>query len=256
MHEQSVEPQQARADARDFHTSGFHLIRNAFPADYIRQLYDAFVAGYAGYFENRIYDDATHVGDRRTMLTVALGGPFNVPLLYANPRLMPVLRLLLGEQIVLGGLGGVVSLPGARDQHIHRDHRGLFDEGEPAFPLMPAYAITVIVPLVPLTERNGTTRMFIGSHRVTTAEAHARPTSDPYTEPGDCILMDYRTLHGGLANNGDALRPILYVTYYREWFRDNHNYSKHVPLALTEEEYAKIDPGHRYLVDWLVRPRH
>lgn len=256
MNGQAVSQEQVRADARDFYNNGFNVIRNALPAEYVQELYDSFVDTYRHYLEDRTYDDATHVGDKRTMLTVEVKGPFNSPMLYANPRLMPVLNALLGEGIVLGGLGGVVSLPGAEDQHIHRDHRGLFDENEPAFPLLPSYAITVIVPLVPLTAQNGTTRMFAGSHRVIKAEALAKPTVDPYTELGDCIFMDYRTLHGGLANNSGSLRPILYVTYYREWFRDYQNYSKHNPLKISPEEYEKVLPEHRYLMYWLMRGKH
>lgn len=252
---QTISPDEVRAHGRTFYDDGFVVIRNAFSPEYVQGLYDYFVDSYGRYFEDRVYDDASHVGDKRTMLTVDIEGPFNTPDFYASPRLMPVINALLGDWVVLGGVGAVTSLPGADIQHLHRDHRGLFDENHPATPLLPPYAITVILPLVPIDATNGTTRMYAGSHRVTRAIAEAKPTVDPYTELGDCIFMDYRMLHRGLANNSDRIRPILYVTYYREWFRDYQNYSKHNPLSLTMEEYAKMPPEQRYLVSWLMRGR-
>jgi hypothetical protein len=86
-----------------------------------------------------------------------------------------------------------------------------------------------------------------------TDEAFAKPTHDPYTELGDCIFMDYRTLHGGLANKSDGIRPILYVTYHRPWFRDYQNYSRQHSLILSDEEYAKILDPDRRLFDWAMK---
>lgn len=248
-------PAEVRANARDFYNDGFVVIKNAFAPEYIRQLYDYFVDTYGAYLEDKVYDDASRVGDKRTMLTVEIDGPFNTPEFYANPRIFPVITSLLGDEIVLGGVGAVTSLPGAEIQHLHRDHRGLFGADDTATPLLPPYAITVIVPLVPIDAGNGATRMYSGSHRVNRAIAEAKPTVDPYTELGDCIFMDYRMLHRGLANNSDKLRPILYITYYREWFRDYQNYSKHNPLRISMEECARIPHEHRYLVSWLMRGR-
>jgi ectoine hydroxylase-related dioxygenase (phytanoyl-CoA dioxygenase family) len=252
---QTVSPDEVRANARDFYNDGFVVIKNAFSPEYIQELYDHFVETYAAYFEDKVFADASHVGDKRTMLTVDIKGPFNIPDFYANERIMAVITSLLGDEIVLGGVGAVTSLPGAEIQHLHRDHRGLFGEDNPATPYLPPYAITVIVPLVPITAANGATRMYAGSQRVPRAIAEAKPTVDPYTELGDCIFMDYRMLHRGLANNSGSLRPILYITYYREWFRDYQNYTKHNPLSISMDEYAKMPPEHRYLVSWLLRGR-
>ena len=41
---------------------------------------------------------------------------------------------------------------------------------------------------------------------------------------GDAIIFDYRTFHRGMPNHSGARRPLLYQTYSRPWFRDEHNF--------------------------------
>ena len=41
---------------------------------------------------------------------------------------------------------------------------------------------------------------------------------------GDAIVFDYRVVHRGLGNTGDARRPVLYLTSSRSWFRDAQNF--------------------------------
>ena len=102
--------------ARLFCRHGCLLVKNALPVTYIEELVRSFTESYAEFFEDRNYPDALKVGDRRTMITVALEGPFNSPQLYANHVIFPVLRALLGTNLILGGFGAVVSLPGAQDR--------------------------------------------------------------------------------------------------------------------------------------------
>ena len=40
------------------------------------------------------------------------------------------------------------------------------------------------------------------------------------TQCGDAILFDTRTVHRGMANAGDAKRPILYIAYARPWYTE------------------------------------
>lgn len=165
MGHRAFNPDQPKADIDDFLANGFTVVRNAFSPAYIRQLYDSFVRSYGRYCDDKNFEDALPVGHRRTMITVEMKGAFNSPRLYANQRVLPLIAALLGDAI-LGELGGVIALPGAEEQHIHRDHYWLFDENDRINHLMPPYAITVIVPLVPVTALNGATRMYAGSHRV------------------------------------------------------------------------------------------
>lgn len=45
----------------------------------------------------------------------------------------------------------------------------------------------------------------------------------PGARIGDCLLVDYRLLHGGTANRGNNLRSIVYLIYSRPWFGDYRN---------------------------------
>lgn len=245
-----------RRAAESFLENGCLVLRNAFAPALVQGLHDEFVAGYSRYFENRQYADALHVGDRRTMVTVRVEGGFNSPAVYANPNLFALLKYLLSDAMILGSVGAVCALPGAEWQHQHRDHANIFDTtltypgGDRCYPVLPPYAITLVIPLVKLDERTGSTRLWLGSHLVVDKEAMDGEPYDPLVALGDCYLMDYRLMHGGMPNRSDIVRPILYNVYYRPWFRDYQNYPLQAPLSMTEAERAKVPPAYRSLFDW------
>ncbi|MCZ6855347.1 MAG: phytanoyl-CoA dioxygenase family protein, partial [Gammaproteobacteria bacterium] len=227
-------------------------IKSVFAADEIRSLHSAFVEKYGTYFENKVFDDALLVGDRRTMITVAVQGPFNSSRLYANRLIVTLMKRLLGQHLTLGSVGAIVSLPGARNQQIHRDIPPIFseqDNGEGKFvtSALPPYAVTVVIPLVPLDKETGTTRMWPGSHRDSSADNRRGRFYDPYASLGDCLLMDYRLRHQGLANASGTVRAILYLVYCRPWFVDYRNYWKQEPLRVPRHEYERVPLEHRNL---------
>jgi hypothetical protein len=227
-----------------FRSRGCLWIQGAFQPSFIHLLNAAFMEGEG----NRIQDEAATrnlvVGDRRLMVPVELKGPFNDPELYAPPLVCAFMEGTLGLEFRLGGFGVVVSLPGARDQHIHSDHPALF--GMPIDDFLPSFAVTMIVPMVDMNAMNGATRVWEESHLTRYHAANAgipmdkRNHEDPFTRVGDCLLMDYRLHHAGLENRSDAARPILYITYFRPWFKDYVNYRKHPPLTFGEGEYDKV----------------
>jgi ectoine hydroxylase-related dioxygenase (phytanoyl-CoA dioxygenase family) len=50
---------------------------------------------------------------------------------------------------------------------------------------------------------------------------------------GDAILFDYRLRHRGLPNKtSDVVRPLVYITYAKPFFRDEANFSlkRYTPL--------------------------
>ena len=242
-----------------FMEHGCILVKGAFDEEYIAQLHRAYVETYYPYFEDREFSDALNVGDKRTQVTVAIEGPFNSPHLYANDFILPVLKLALGDQLILGSFGSVVSLPGATDQHTHRDHPNIYEltetEATEAWVdiLLPPYALNVIVPLVALNATNGTTRLWLGSHLVAKSRTQQMPSVDPVANLGDCVLVDYRLLHCGTANRSTDPRPILYNMYCRPWFRDSRNYRKQKRVRISREEYMRVPAQYRQLFDWRVR---
>jgi ectoine hydroxylase-related dioxygenase (phytanoyl-CoA dioxygenase family) len=237
--------------------NGCLLIKNAFEPEFIQTVHDAFTTGYSRYLQDGTFTDALSVGDKRTMISVEITGPFSSPNLYANSKLMPLLQYLLSDQMILGSMGVVVSLPGAKRQHYHRDHSNIFDTkavydgGDACIPIIPPYAITLVVPLVTINKLNGTTRLWPGTHLLSDTEGFEGYRSDPYPALGDCYLMDYRLAHRGMENKSSQPRPILYNIYSRPWFRDaENNYAKQGRLLLPDAEYQSMPAEYRHLFDW------
>ncbi|MGI9325748.1 MAG: phytanoyl-CoA dioxygenase family protein, partial [Pseudomonadales bacterium] len=149
---------------------GFLSIRNAFDLSLIRNLREFYLQKYGSYFEDKDYPDALRVGERRTMISLSLEGPFNDPQFYAAPGLFPLLQLILGSDLVINSLGSVVSLPGAADQHVHRDHPNIYAASQDHqldlswIEKAPPYAVTLAVPLIALTKATGGTRFWPGTH--------------------------------------------------------------------------------------------
>ena len=194
------------------------------------------------------------VGDARFMITVKIKGAFNTPDLYANPILMPILNKLLGPPVI-SSFGSVVSFPGAEDQPIHYDHPPLF-ESDSLCNELPPYAITVVIPLVDIEYETGSTAIWEGSHcaqesRHLLQRLNAEPSFDgaaiPLPRAGDVYLMDYRVIHGGMANQSQTTRPIFYSVYSRPWFRDWTNFSDQPAVDLPKKQRKKIPKKLRQL---------
>ena len=112
--------------------------------------------------------------------------------------------------------GCVISEPGAAVQPWHRDG--------------PDGLVTVFAPLTPFTARNGPTDLAPATHHGGVDDAAPSGVA-PLLLPGDLLLFDYRCLHRGLANQGDARREVAYVVYARDGVRDVQNF----PSATTLE---------------------
>src|SRR5262249_47441232 len=125
--QKSEHPEAVQEAAELFMEHGCVLLKGVLGQDYVAQLHRAFVDTYRQYLEDREFTDALNVGTKRTQVTVAIEGPFNSPQLYANDSMLPVLKLVLGEQFIIGSFGAVVSLPGAPNQHSHRDHPNIYE---------------------------------------------------------------------------------------------------------------------------------
>jgi hypothetical protein len=235
-----------------FHSAGCLQLRGLLQPDLAAQLNEALLAQHARHLSEQEHDDALTVGQRRFMVTPIVHGPFASPGLYAHPVLLPLMKRLLGEAVVIHNIGAVLSLPGAEDQHVHRDLEPLLFDGV-ELPALPPHAVTVAIPLVGLDSLRGTTRMWPGSHRgLDTGEAG--PVVDPVALPGDAVLMDYRLLHSGTANRSDAPRALLYLVYSRPWFHDHANFRKQPRLLMPDEDFEQIAPQHRSLFASRSRP--
>jgi hypothetical protein len=180
------------------------------------------------------------VGRARYDIALRMTGVFGTTDVFANPLLMQFLRPLLGKDMRLNSFTVVVSYPGSPQQHAHRDNDHLFSEPGVG-PGLPVYAVNVAVPLIDVDLQTGPTGVWLGSHRsgqvisVQNQEMKASPL-----RRGDCLLLDYRTLHAGMPNLGTQPRPILYLVYARRWFFDDVNYINRLPLDMPLERFDEL----------------
>ncbi|MQA66052.1 MAG: phytanoyl-CoA dioxygenase [Alphaproteobacteria bacterium] len=243
-----------------FLAHGFLLIRNAFDPAYVQKLHDEFKAGYGQYFDARTYDDALDLSERRTMVTLKLEGAFNAVDFFAPPKIFPLLEFLLTRKLILASMGCVISLPGSRDQGRHRDYDNIYDPGfsypgvETLIAKAPPYAITLGLPLVPITELTGCTRFWPGTHlrRAARNDPNLGPGVDFVADLGTCYLFDYRVLHCGIGNKSDIPRPLIYNIYARPWFRDPVNYAKQPPTDVTPEQVFALPERYQRLFSWAL----
>lgn len=249
-----------REGAKLFLDHGCLLIKNAFEPEFIQKLFGEYIESYKEYFTDSVFENALTVGDKRTMISVQIKGSFNSKEYYANQHIYPLIKFLLNNDFVLGSSGSVVSLPGSKDQHIHRDHPNIYhthnfySTNVSVLGLSPPYAITVVIPLVPINELTGSTRLWLDTHlsSVFASDVVIEDGVDYVADLGSCLLMDYRLVHAGRANNSGGIRPIIYNVYNRPWFRDYRNYKKQLPLIISNDQYDIVPDGFKHLFDWCV----
>jgi hypothetical protein len=248
-------PETESAAHAAFHEHGCVLLRGAFPPamieamhrDYVSQFgtldYAAMEAEAAKPPPNRFL----RVGGARYDITLRMTGAFGNSEVFANARLLKFLGPLLGNDIHLSNFTVVVSHPGATRQHTHRDNNHLFyDPG--VGPNLPVYAVNVAVPLIDVDLETGPTGVWLGSHRLAQGlEVQNESMTVCSLQRGDCMLLDYRTLHAGLPNARRA-RPIVYMVYARPWFFDHANHISRMPLDMPSERYDKLPESVRRLL--------
>ena len=145
---------------------------------------------------------------------------------------VPVVKELLGGSCKVHSVGCVFSLPGAGEQYWHSDgtHEGpaagWADVDDPRKAAAGPHAVCVFVPLVELTKTNGYTEFWKGSqHFASLMDKKGEQTlpggTDAIVGEGDAIVYDFRTVHRGMANSSQSIRPIMYVLYgHEEWEGD------------------------------------
>jgi len=247
-------PSTAEATRRALRTEGLALLRGTFPAAVIHGLHQEYLGQYGALSSRQMADRAKdpppnpflEVGDARYEITPRMKGRFGNPEVFANPLLCRFLASLLGENMRLSGFTIVVSFPGSTVQHVHRDHLHLFaDLG----PVLPVYAINIAVPLVDVNLETGPTGVWPGSHRWQDTQIPSPETATRVSfQRGDCVILDYRTLHLGLPNQSNTVRPILYMVYARTWFFDEVNHEGRTSLDMSLETYHSLPVSVRPLV--------
>lgn len=183
-------------------------------------------------------------------------GPFLDARFYAEPRLLKMMAALLGPDFVIGSLETVIALPGAYDQHQHIDGPVRFDTAVGArktpyagdLSKLPPYAVTLCVPLCDVTEENGPTAIWPGSHKLALrprppggAEVGRKFRMEAMTGPlGFSFLFDFRVFHCGLANQTPETRPLLMMVFTRPWYRDPNHAEVQPSVVISPRAYARV----------------
>ena len=154
----------------------------------------------------------TYPGRHTAPLVIA--GPLADPAVFAPDAVRALDERLLGPDNVLESFGLLVSIPGAPDQGRHYD--GLLFEENNLDRVLPAVALSVAMPLVRLDEISGTTAFWRRSHRDRYVEGP--PDFAPLLPVGSAVIWDFRTIHSGRGNRGEAARPILFAVHSRDWW--------------------------------------
>jgi Phytanoyl-CoA dioxygenase (PhyH)/SEC-C motif len=243
----ALAPETEAAAHAAFREHGCVLLRGMFPPATVEAMHQEYLAQF-GTLDKAAMGVAAEkpapnrflaVGDARFDITPRITGAFGRPDVFANPRLLKLLGPQLGSEIHLSNFTVVVSHPGSPPQHIHRDLGHLFPEGAVG-PTLPVYAVNVAVPLIDIDLRTGPTGVWLGSHRWPSILGQFGNMTICALRRGDCMLLDYRTLHAGMPNASGGLRPIVYMVYARPWFFDNANHVSRIPLDMPIEHYNKL----------------
>ncbi|HFD86209.1 MAG TPA: hypothetical protein ENJ35_00865 [Gammaproteobacteria bacterium] len=246
----TVESENLDLATRMFREHGYVVMENLFPAELIREISDEFFKRYNSYFEDRLYSDNLILGDKRRMVSVALEGALNSPRLYGSTLVVELMKRLLGDDYVMGSYNAVVSLPGAQPKGLHKDYPPLFKNDPVENHVTPPFAISVLFPLIELTEEHGITSMRKGTHLLPDETPFDAPEQKPLLKLGDAVIFDYCTAHDGLANNTDSVRPLLAMVFHRVWFRDALNYVHQKAIIITPEEMEKVPDAQKHLFRW------
>ncbi len=249
-----LSPEAGSAAHAAFHEHGCVLLRGAFPSAAIEAMHRDYVAQFGTLDYAAMEAEAAkpppnrflRVGGARYDITLRMTGAFGNPEVFANARLLKFLGSLLGSDMQLSNFTVVTSHPGATLQHTHRDNDHLFfDAG--VGPGLPVYAVNVAVPLIDVDLDTGPTGVWLGSHRLAQGAMPNESMTVSSLQRGDCMLLDYRTMHAGLPNVRRA-RPIVYMVYARPWFFDHANHVNRVPLDMPLEHYNKLPQSVRQLL--------
>jgi tetratricopeptide (TPR) repeat protein len=247
-----LEPETLALAIEQFNLHGAVQLDEVFEPAFIARLQQHFEHKYGRHFHDGHHPHALRTGDKRYMLTLELDEAFGDPELIASSLLMPFVRSQLGDDCVMTTYTGVIALPGAKDQLIHKDFSALFEEKGAKFKI-PCWSLQAIVPLVPLDETTGATAVWKGTQHMGLKRSREREVHVPVVPLGSVLLVDYKTAHAGRANKSGFVRPIVCLAYARPWFRDSINHRKQAPMRLAPNYAATAPKKVLDLIGWWVR---
>ena len=166
----------------------------------------------------------------------------------AHPNVLPVIRGVLGDDMLLSTMGTAVIGAGERAQPIHRDDE-LYEMAMPHRNLV----CNTMWALTDFTEENGATRVVPDTHRLgEPADPRQAYPSLPAVMPKGSICFVLGTCyHGGGANRSDDRRWALTINYCAGAMRQQEN----LMLAVSRERAATFQPELRRILGYAASAR-
>jgi ectoine hydroxylase-related dioxygenase (phytanoyl-CoA dioxygenase family) len=188
----------------------------------------------------------------RAQVPVAIDGPVADPAFFAPPSALALVRELLGDDVVVGEMGVVITHPGAGPQEAHRDSQFLFG-GVDIDAAMPPFAMNLLVPLIDVTAEAGTTEYWPGSHRILDeATATAAVPTRLALDAGSVTLHDMRVVHRGGAKAAGPVRPLVYISFHRKWHQETYGYEQKPQLLVSPSMLQRLPEAYRPLFSWAL----
>ncbi len=152
--------------------------------------------------------------------------PFVFRDIVANPFAIQVTHSILGDGMYNRFYNGNTNCPGSPMQPLHADAEPLWPKLRTAHP--PA-SLIVNVSLVDVTEDNGSTELWPGTHLLSLGgerrvdpetEAQRRTEVPPVranTAKGSLVIRDARLWHRGMPNPSNQIRHMIAMVYNIHW---------------------------------------
>ena len=188
----------------------------------------------------------------RAQAPVAIEGPVANPDVFAPPSVATLVKALMGEDLIVGEMGVVISHGGAGPQEAHRDSSFLFGGLDMEVDL-PPFAMTLLIPLVDVTLGMGPTEFWPGSHKQRDRETVLQdPPARMALSAGSVLLLDARIMHRGGANVTGPVRPTVYFSYHRRWYAESSGYEEKPQVRVTPQMLSRLPEAHRSLFTWAL----
>jgi len=183
---------------------------------------------------------------------------------WANPIAIAICSAIFGPNPMCHYANGNTALKSTGRQPVHAD----VDKPHPLWPF--AYAINI--PLCDMSIENGSTELWLGSHRDSNIDQHTKldggefdnhikphlvterrkhcPPIQPSTKKGSLILRDLRLWHAGMPNRTETPRVMLAFVIQPKWFQAPSKVL--LPLkAKPLVDQWKAETGLEYAAQWV-----
>lgn len=183
--------------------------------------------------------------------------------IWANPIACSILKAILGPEIRAHYANGNTALKATGRQPVHSD----IDRPHPLYPF--AYILNVALGDVSL--ENGSTEIWVGSHRDSCIDQHTSvggeesltikpelvearrqhsPPVNPTTKKGSLIIRDVRLWHAGVPNRTSKPRIMLAFVVQPKWFQAPSRVLLPMKVKPLIERWQD-DTGLEYHAEWV-----